>query len=92
LDRRLGGPQSRFGRGGEDRNNIKGYYGKTLWTDSQNSDTTAYSDRQPLPFAVLAPGGQSGKLLDTPSYMRVLPDLYKVKLRLSFDYFNTCGI
>jgi hypothetical protein len=42
------------------RSNTKDYDGKTHYTYSENSDTTAPSGRELLPFAVLAPGGQSG--------------------------------
>jgi hypothetical protein len=43
LNRRLGGPQSPSGRGGEEKNS---HGGRTHWTDSQNSDTTAPGGRE----------------------------------------------
>jgi hypothetical protein len=42
------------------RSNTKGHGDKTHWTDSQNNNC-AYWQRA-VPFAVLAPGGQSGNV------------------------------
>jgi hypothetical protein len=41
------------------RSNTKGYGDKTYYTDSQNRDTTAPSDRELIPLAFLASGCQS---------------------------------
>jgi hypothetical protein len=57
--------------------NINGYGGKTHYTDSQNSDTTAPNGRA-VPFAVLTPGGQSGNYWIHP---RIAPSVLDFGIR-----------